>query len=70
MATKKKATRKKTGWEFYKVPVNSARRTAIVVEQWRWRFRARNGKITKASTESYSRKIDCIANARASGYTG
>lgn len=68
MATKKKATRKKTGWEFYVVIEHG--RADKLVRRWRWRFRASNGKITKASTESYSRKIDCIRNARESGYRG
>jgi uncharacterized protein YegP (UPF0339 family) len=27
--------------------------------QWRWRIRARNGKIIGAASEGYKRRIDC-----------
>lgn len=57
----------KTGWEFYRVEEHS-KRPAITAQRWRWRYRAANGRITKASTESFVRKIDCIASARASGF--
>nr|WP_280952629.1 DUF1508 domain-containing protein [Neorhizobium alkalisoli] len=35
--------------------------------QWRWRRIASNGKTVGASTESYTNKNDCIANARRNG---
>jgi uncharacterized protein YegP (UPF0339 family) len=38
--------------------------------KWRWRRTADNGRIVGASTESYSNRSDCVANARRSGYTG
>lgn len=67
MATKKKPTR--TGkWEFYKIGKGSG--GVRLKSVWRWRYTAPNGRVTKASTEGYSRKIDCVENARASGYTG
>lgn len=38
-------------------------------DDWRWRRTASNGKIVGASTEGYSNKSDCIANARRNGMT-
>lgn len=35
--------------------------------QWRWRRIASNGKTVGASTESYTNRSDCIANARRNG---
>ncbi len=34
---------------------------------WRWRRTARNGNIVGASTEAYSSKANCIANAQRNG---
>lgn len=31
---------------------------------WRWRRTAKNGEIVGASTQGYSNKSDCIANAK------
>jgi outer membrane protein OmpA-like peptidoglycan-associated protein len=45
-------------WEFY----NDAS------TKWRWRRTAPNGNIVGASTEGYSNKIDCEANARRNGW--
>lgn len=36
---------------------------------WRWRHKASNGLTVGASTQGYSNKSDCIANARANGMT-
>ena len=36
-------------------------------DEWRWRRKARNGKIVGASSESYKNKSDCINNARRKG---
>ncbi len=36
-------------------------------EDHRWRRTARNGKIVGASTEGYSNRSDCLANARRNG---
>ncbi len=38
--------------------------------QWRWRRTADNGRIVGASTQGYSNRADCVANARREGYTG
>jgi len=38
--------------------------------QWRWRRTASNGRIVGASTQGYSKRCDCLANAKRSGYTG
>jgi outer membrane protein OmpA-like peptidoglycan-associated protein/uncharacterized protein YegP (UPF0339 family) len=46
-------------WEFY----NDAG------TKWRWRRTAPNGNIVGASTEGYSNKSDCEANARRNGWT-
>jgi uncharacterized protein YegP (UPF0339 family) len=32
--------------------------------EFRWRLRAQNGKIIADSSEGYSRRIDCLAEAR------
>lgn len=34
---------------------------------WRWRRTAKNGEIVGASTQGYSNKADCIANAKRNG---
>jgi len=34
---------------------------------WRWRRTASNGNIVGASTQGYSNKSDCIANAKRNG---
>lgn len=34
---------------------------------WRWRRTASNGRIVGASTEGYTNKSDCIANAQRNG---
>ncbi|PHV38585.1 DUF1508 domain-containing protein [Janthinobacterium sp. BJB304] len=47
-------------WEFYQDPSKG----------WRWRRTAANGKIVGASTQGYTNRVDCIANARIHGYTG
>lgn len=44
-------------WEVYK----------DASDKWRWRRTASNGKIVGASTEGYSNKSDCIANAKRNG---
>ena len=36
---------------------------------WRWRRTAPNGKIVGASTEAYSSRANCIANAQRNGMT-
>jgi uncharacterized protein YegP (UPF0339 family) len=36
---------------------------------WRWRRTASNGRIVGSSTEAYSNRSDCIANARRNGMT-
>lgn len=46
-------------WEFY----NDAG------TKWRWRRTAPNGNIVGASTEGYSNRADCEANARRNGWT-
>lgn len=38
--------------------------------QWRWRRTAPNGRVVGASTEGYSSRQECVANARRNGYTG
>jgi uncharacterized protein YegP (UPF0339 family) len=47
-------------WEIYQ---DSAKK-------WRWRRTAPNGNIVGASTEGYSNRADCVANAKRNGYTG
>lgn len=37
---------------------------------WRWTRFAPNGRIVGASTEGYRNRLDCVSNARRSGYTG
>ena len=41
-------------WKFYKDADN----------KWRWRVVASNGSILEASTEGYTRRVDCARNAR------
>lgn len=36
--------------------------------EWRWTRKSANGKIVGASTEGYKNKIDCVENAKRSGY--
>lgn len=36
--------------------------------EWRWKRKSSNGKIVGASTESYKRKKDCVANAVRNGF--
>lgn len=38
--------------------------------EYRWRCTAKNGNRVGASTEGYSKKIDCIANAQRHGMDG
>lgn len=45
-------------WEFYRDSKS----------KWRWRRIASNGKIVGASSQGYSNKTDCIANAKRNGY--
>ena len=47
-------------WNFYK----DAR------GDWRWRRTAPNGQVVGASTEGYSNRSDCEANARRNGWRG
>jgi len=37
-------------------------------DEFRWRAQAENGVIVGASTQAYSRKRDCIQNARLFGF--
>jgi uncharacterized protein YegP (UPF0339 family) len=37
--------------------------------EWRWRRTASNGKVVGASTESYTSRANCIANAQRNGMT-
>lgn len=46
-------------WEFY----------LDAKGDWRWRRTAPNGRIVGASSQGYSNKRDCIANAKRNGYT-
>lgn len=36
---------------------------------WRWRRTASNGHIVGASTQAYSNRTDCVANAQRNGMT-
>jgi uncharacterized protein YegP (UPF0339 family) len=36
---------------------------------WRWRRTASNGRVVGASTQAYSNRSDCIANAQRNGMT-
>lgn len=45
-------------WEIY-----------VSANGWRWRRTARNGNIVGASTQGYSNRSDCEANARRNGMT-
>ncbi|AVB23405.1 MULTISPECIES: YegP family protein [Pseudomonas syringae group] len=47
-------------WDFYTDPRG----------EHRWRRTASNGRIVGASTQGYSNRADCVANARRNGYTG
>jgi uncharacterized protein YegP (UPF0339 family) len=47
-------------WEFYKDAAGD----------WRWRRTASNGAIVGSSSQGYSNKADCVANAQRSGYKG
>lgn len=38
--------------------------------EWRWKRTAPNGNEVGASTEGYKNRVDCLANAQRSGYTG
>tara|TARA_R110000868_G_scaffold14426_4_gene67252 strand:- start:47539 stop:47739 length:201 start_codon:yes stop_codon:yes gene_type:complete len=38
------------------------------VKQWRWRLKASNGKILCASSEGFFNKVDCISNAKKTGW--
>ncbi|MBO6524173.1 MAG: DUF1508 domain-containing protein [Balneolaceae bacterium] len=38
--------------------------------EWRWRRIASNGRIVGASSEGYSSRANCVANAQRNGYTG
>lgn len=58
-----KTAGRKPKWTFY-------RRRKGTRYQYRWVKKASNGEIIAASTEAYSRLIDCEANARESGWTG
>jgi len=51
----------KTGWTIYKS-------RSLYNPGWRWRFVARNGNIIAASSESYTRRANCVRNARKFGY--
>lgn len=33
-------------------------------KQWRWRLRAKNGRVVANSGESYRRKIDCLTSIK------
>jgi uncharacterized protein YegP (UPF0339 family) len=37
---------------------------------WRWRRTAPNGQIVGASSEGYSTRANCVANAQRNGYKG
>ena len=43
-------------WEIYKAS-----------DGWRWRRTAPNGRIVGASTQGYSSRTDCVANAQRNG---
>lgn len=45
-------------WEFYQDRKG----------KWRWKRIAPNGRIVGASTEGYSSRANCIANAKRNGY--
>jgi len=47
-------------WEFYQ----------DAKKEWRWRRTASNGRIVGASTEGYSSRANCLANAQRNGYQG
>lgn len=47
-------------WEFYQDKKG----------EWRWRCIASNGRIVGASSEGYSSRANCVANAQRFGYTG
>jgi len=36
--------------------------------EWRWKHTATNGKIVGSSTEGFKNHLDCIENAKMSGY--
>lgn len=38
--------------------------------EWRWTCEAPNGRIVGASTEGYSSRASCLANAKRFGYSG
>ena len=38
--------------------------------EFRWRRKAVNGNIIGASSEGYTKKADCVANAERQGYQG
>jgi len=38
--------------------------------EWRWRRTAPNGQIVGASSEGYTTRTNCVANARRNGYRG
>lgn len=37
-------------------------RSGLLRREWRWRFRAANGRIVFASSEGYQRKVDAYAS--------
>lgn len=41
-----------------------------VSKSWRWTRTAPNGRTVAASTQGYSNRADCVANAKRSGYKG
>tara|TARA_R110000868_G_scaffold234980_1_gene488681 strand:+ start:2297 stop:2509 length:213 start_codon:yes stop_codon:yes gene_type:complete len=38
------------------------------IKQWYWRLTASNGRILDASSEGFFNKVDCIHNARKTGW--
>jgi len=38
--------------------------------EWRWARKSSNGRIVGASTEGYTTRANCLANAKRNGYQG
>jgi uncharacterized protein YegP (UPF0339 family) len=39
-----------------------------LVKQWRWKLIASNGKILCASSEGFFNRVDCVSNAKKTGW--
>lgn len=60
----------KLRWQVYRERFKDHGGGFFAPGDWRWRCKASNGRIVGAATQGYSRRIDCVRNARLFGYQG